>query len=175
MTKPSHTQADVNDLLTRICRALDEKKAEGLRVLAVGQLSSITDYLVIATGTSEPHLRALRVELEKVLDAAKVRILGMDTNQGSGWLIVDAFDVMVHLFTPAMRTHYALENLWKDAVEVSVPALLTPAAAVVVRAKRPAAIKTAKAKAAKPQARAKKTRAASAAKPAPRRRPAKKA
>ena len=111
-------------LVKLICRALDAKKAEDLRVLDVSAQSSITDFLVLANGTSEPHLRALRVELEKVLDTAKVRIVGIDTDRGSGWLVVDAFEAMVHIFTPAMRAHYRLENLWKDATELSVPKLL---------------------------------------------------
>ena len=115
-------------LVKLICRALDAKKAEDLRVLDVSAQSSITDFLVLATGTSEPHLRALRIELEKVLDAAKVRIVGIDTDRGSGWLVVDAFDAMVHVFSPAMRAHYRLENLWKDATELSVPKLLADAA-----------------------------------------------
>ena len=106
------------------CGALDEKKAEDLRVLDVSEQSSITDYLVLATGTSEPHLRALRVELEKVLDAAKVHIVGMEVSPESGWIVVDAFDVMVHLFAPDRRAHYGLENLWKDAKEISVSKLL---------------------------------------------------
>ena len=115
-------------LVKLICRALDAKKAEDLRVLDVSAQSSITDFLVLATGTSEPHLRALRIELEKVLDAAKVRIVGIDTDRGSGWLVVDAFDAMVHVFSPAMRAHYRLENLWEDATELSVPKLLADAA-----------------------------------------------
>ena len=115
-------------LVKLICRALDAKKAEDLRVLDVSAQSSITDFLVLANGTSEPHLRALRIELEKVLDAAKMRIVGIDTERGSGWLVVDAFDAMVHIFSPAMRAHYRLENLWKDATELSVPKLLADAA-----------------------------------------------
>jgi ribosome-associated protein len=113
------------ELLRMLCKALDEKKAEDLRVLRVNEQSSITDYLVLATGTSDPHLRALRVELEKVIDSAKVRIVGMDTSQGSGWLVIDAFDIMVHVFTPETREKYALENLWKDAEDVDVASLLT--------------------------------------------------
>ncbi|HRI80825.1 MAG TPA: ribosome silencing factor [Opitutaceae bacterium] len=116
------------ELVKLCCRALDEKKAEDLRVLDVREQSSITDYLVVATGTSETHLRALRVELEKVIDATGTRIVGMETAQESGWLVVDAFDVMLHLFLPESRRKYRLENLWKDAVEVSVPGLLAPPA-----------------------------------------------
>jgi ribosome-associated protein len=111
-------------LVKLCCGLLDEKKAEDVRVLDVSAQSSITDYLVLATGTSETHLRALRVELEKVLDAAQTHIVGIETAHESGWTVVDAFDVMVHLFTPDNRAKYRLENLWKDAVEVSVARLL---------------------------------------------------
>jgi len=112
--KPAHR------LLELIVRALDAKKAGDLRVLEVGQLSSITDYLVLATGTSEPHLRALRIEVERVLDEQKTRILGVDTTKSSGWTVVDAFEIMVHLFTPENRDKYRLELLWKDASEVEI-------------------------------------------------------
>jgi len=114
-------------LLRLIVRSLDDKKAEDLRVLDVRAKSSITDYLVLATGTSEPHLRALRVELEMALDGAKEPIVGMESVQGSGWTVFDAFDIMVHLFTAENRAKYRLELLWKDAVEVAVAALLPPA------------------------------------------------
>lgn len=122
--------------LVKLCwRALDEKKALDLRVLDVSAQSSITDYLILATGTSEPHLRALRVELEKAIDASHHPIVGMETAQESGWIVIDVFDVMVHLFTAGARAKYGLENLWKDAVSVSVPKLLSAPA----KARKPAA------------------------------------
>lgn len=111
-------------LLKLIVAALDAKKAEDLRVLDVSKLSSITDYLVLATGSSEPHMRALRIELERVLDAEKARILGVDTTKGSGWTVVDAFEIMIHVFTPENRDKYRMESLWRDATEVSVAKLL---------------------------------------------------
>jgi len=126
-------------LLKLVCRALDDKKAEDIRVLSVKDQSSITDYLVIATGTSDPHLRALRVELEKIIDAERVNILGMDTSEGSGWIVIDAFDIMIHVFTPETREKYALENLWKDAEDVTVDELTKPAATPKPRKKAAAA------------------------------------
>ena len=125
-TKTSKTASKTQPstkLLKLIVAALDDKKAEDLRVLDVGKLSSITDYLVLATGNSEPHLRALRVELERVLDEQKARILGVDTSKGSGWIVVDAFEVMIHLFTPENRHKYRMELLWKDATELVLPKL----------------------------------------------------
>ena len=111
-------------LVKALCRALDAKKAEDMRVLDVSAHSSITDYLVLATGTSEPHLRALRIEIDRVFDDTGTRQVGAETIQESGWIVVDAFDVMVHLFTAPVRERFQLENLWRDAVEVSVPKLI---------------------------------------------------
>lgn len=156
------------ELAKRCCRVLDEKKAAALTVLDVSEQSSITDFLVIATATSEPHLRALRVELEKVLDAAGARIVGMEAAQESGWMVVDAFDVMVHLFLPEPRERYGLERLWRDATEISVAKLLQVAPAP--KPKRPAKAPAKPAKAAK----AAKAPKAAKAKPAPAKRAAKK-
>ncbi len=111
-------------LLVDVVRALDAKKVDDLQVLHVGELSSITDYLVLGNATSQPHLRALRVELEKVIDAQGAPILGMDVGQESGWTVVDAFDVMIHLFTPENRAKYRLELLWRDAQTVPLSALV---------------------------------------------------
>lgn len=119
-----NAESSIPPLLRSICRALDDKKAGDLCVLRVSEQSSITDYLVLATGTSDPHLRALRVELEKVIDASGAPILGMDAEQGSGWFVIDGFDIMIHVFTPENRSKYSLEKLWRDAEELPVADLL---------------------------------------------------
>jgi len=111
-------------LLKPIVMALDSKKAEDMRVLDVSKQSSITDYLVLATATSEPHMRALRIEIERVLDETGANVLGVDTTKGSGWTVVDTFEVMIHLFTPENREKYRLELLWRDATDVSLSSLL---------------------------------------------------
>ena len=130
------------ELVRKCTRALDDKKAGDLRVLDVHEQSSITDYLILATGTSDPHLRALRVEAEKVLDAAGAHIVGMDAQRESGWMVIDAFDVMIHLFTEQTRANYSLEKLWKDAKEVDVATLLAePKPAKKAVAKKKTAVK----------------------------------
>jgi ribosome-associated protein len=133
--------------LARAChRILDDKKAGDIRVLDVSAQSSITDYLIIATATSEPHLRALRIELEKVIDAAQERIVGIERGQESGWEVIDAFDVMVHVFMGEVRERYGLERLWRDAAEVPAAALQDkpakkPRRAAVSRPRKAAAAK----------------------------------
>lgn len=111
---------DAFELVKACCRVLDDKKAGELTVLDVSEQSSITDYLVVATATSEPHLRALRIELERLLDEQQVHLVGKEIVQESGWVVIDAFDVMVHLFLAEQREHYGLERLWRDAKEVNV-------------------------------------------------------
>ena len=145
------------ELVQLCCRVLDDKKAGDLTVLDVSAQSSITDYLIIATATSEPHLRALRNELEKSLDAGNVRIVGIERAQESGWMVIDAFDVMVHLFLGDVRERYGLERLWRDATEVSVAEVLQlPKAKAPAKKKSKAAAPKAKAKAkVKPKAKAK--------------------
>lgn len=100
--------------------ALEDKKAEKIRVLDVSSQSSITDFLVLATGTSEPHVKALKSALDATLKESGVELIGQDRELGSGWLVVDAFDFMVHLQTEEMREFYRLEQLWKDAREVEL-------------------------------------------------------
>lgn len=130
------TKTTALDLVKLCYRVLDEKKAGDIVVLDVSEQSSITDFMILATATSEPHLRALRVELEKALDAGDVHLVGMETAQESGWMVIDAFDVMIHLFLAEPRERYGLERLWRDATEVSA-AKLVAAPAKKPRAKAP--------------------------------------
>ena len=122
--KLSAAAAETRELLKRCCAGLLEKKAEEVYVLNVSAQSSITDYLVIATGTSEPHRRALRIELERILDETHTHIVGVETTEESGWTVVDAFDLMIHIFSPEQRARYKLENLWRDSEEVPLARLL---------------------------------------------------
>ena len=148
------TPDSIFTLVQQMVRALADKKAGDLRVLKVSGKSTITDYLVLATGTSDPHLRALRIEVERVLDAVKHPICGMEVGgYGSGWTVVDAYQIMAHIFTPEQRGNYALERLWKDAETINIaklieepkPVKIAPAP-VVKAAANPVSKKVAKAK-----------------------------
>lgn len=94
--------------------ALDQKKAEHLHVLQVGDISSITEYFIIATGTSNPHLRALSQTVADSLESSGQEAVVSGAGDKSGWVVVDAFDFMVHIFTEEMREFFNLEGLWKD-------------------------------------------------------------
>ncbi|MDA9846134.1 ribosome silencing factor [bacterium] len=118
------TAIEVPPVIAELVQGLSDKKTEDIKVLAVGEQSTITDFLILGTGMAGPHLRALRVELEKVLDAANAPIAGVDFGEDSGWIVFDAYQVMIHLFLPEQRGIYQLEKLWGDAVELDVSSMI---------------------------------------------------
>ena len=103
--------------LALLCREYaDNKKAENIMVLDVRKLSSVTDFFVIASGTSEPHLRAIVEEIRgklKGLHEAEPR--AMDGKVTGAWVVLDYFDVIVHVMRADVRERYDLESLWGDA------------------------------------------------------------
>jgi len=107
--------SELRNNLRTACEALLDKKAMDLKLLYFGNTSPLTDCFIIATGTSDPHLKALRDNLEKTLKDHKIELFSRDRFQPSGWLILDAIDFVVHLFSKEQRENYALEDLWKDA------------------------------------------------------------
>lgn len=108
--------------LALLCRELaDNRKAENLVVLDVRKTSSITDYFVLASGTSEPHLRAISEEIMDKLQAEHgLKPRAMDGSLAGGWLVLDFFDVIVHIMRADVRAHYDLEGLWGDAPRVRI-------------------------------------------------------
>lgn len=102
------------------CRELaDDKKAENLVILDLRKLSTVADYFVIASGTSEPHLRAIVDEIEeKIRDEAGLRPRATDGTVKTNWVVLDYFDVVVHVMRPEVREFYDLEGLWNDAPRV---------------------------------------------------------
>src|SRR6266481_2665137 len=106
--------------LALLCRELaDNKKAENTVILDVRELSSVTDYFVLASGTSEPHLRAIVDELtEKLLQEHDLRPRAVDGTFPAAWVVLDFFDVIVHIMRQDVRDRYDLETLWGDAPRV---------------------------------------------------------
>ena len=106
--------------LALLCRDFaDNKKAENIVILDVRKLSSVTDYFVIASGTSEPHLRAIVDEItEKLREEHGLRTIRTDGTVRGAWVVLDFFDVIVHVMRQDAREHYDLESLWGDAKRV---------------------------------------------------------
>ena len=103
--------------LARLCREFaDNKKAENIVILDVRKLSSVTDFFVIASGTSEPHLRAIVEEITgRLREEHGVRARAVDGTVHGAWVVLDYFDVIVHVMRQDIRERYDLEGLWGDA------------------------------------------------------------
>ncbi len=98
----------------------DNRKAENITILDIAELSSITDFFVIASGTSEPHLRAIKREVtDKLKEGFGIAPTAVDGTDNTEWQVLDFFDVIVHIMTPEARETYDLEGLWKDAPRVT--------------------------------------------------------
>jgi len=106
--------------LALLCRELaDNKKAEDIVILDVRKLSSVTDYFVIAAGTSEPHLRAIVDETtDRLREDYGLRPKAIDGTLRAAWIVLDYFDVIVHVMRQDVRERYDLETLWGDAPRV---------------------------------------------------------
>ena len=100
-------------LLEAVTNALDDGKAEDIKVLDVRKLTSIADFMVVATGRSSRQVKALADRVEDAARKKKVRPLGTEGQQSSEWVLVDLGDVIVHVMQPEPRAHYQLEKLWE--------------------------------------------------------------
>lgn len=95
-----------------VVTALDDLKGVDITTIDVRDKTSVTDTLVIASGTSERHVRSLADRVLENVRAAGVRPLGVEGEKGGEWLLLDLGDVVVHVMLPAKRDFYNLEKLW---------------------------------------------------------------
>jgi len=103
-----------------VVKALEDVKAEDISVIDVRERTSVTDFMVLASGTSNRHVRSLA---ESVVTEAKekgVRTAGVEGGNASDWILVDLGDVVVHVMMPATREFYDLERFWRDAPGLGV-------------------------------------------------------
>lgn len=94
------------------CTALDELKGQDIVCLDVGEMTSIADYMVVATGTSTRHVKALADEVVRHCKEAGVTVKSMEGAQQAEWVLLDLGDVIVHVMQGATRKLYDLESLW---------------------------------------------------------------
>lgn len=120
--KNPEPQIDPEESLARLCaEAALDKKAENVVILDMRGISSFTDFFVIASGTSEPQLKAIAGSIrEKVREATGLRPTAEDGFPVSQWVIIDYGSVIVHVFHAEKRGVYALESLWNDARRIEI-------------------------------------------------------
>ncbi|HEY2799600.1 MAG TPA: ribosome silencing factor [Chthoniobacterales bacterium] len=98
-----------------------DKKAEAIVVLDLREISTFTDFFVLCSGTSEPHLKAIAGEIEtRLREDDQVRPTAVDGFPASQWIVIDYLQVIVHVFHRDKREFYSLEDLWSDAPRLTI-------------------------------------------------------
>lgn len=108
-------------LAIEMARALDSKKAQNIRIFDVRGLSSVTEFYIVATGTSAPHLNSLVEETRSHLKKLGVTLYRTSGEPDSGWVVADYVHAVVHVFSTEARDYYAIEKLWTTAKEIPLP------------------------------------------------------
>ena len=118
---------DSKALAIEIAKILDKKKAHDVRVLKVESLTVLTDYFVIASGTSTTQVASLADEVEFELSQKGLEPYSTEGYDSKNWVLLDYSNVIVHVFVPNTRTYYDLEHLWADE-PIDISEYLTPTA-----------------------------------------------
>ena len=103
-----------------VTKALDSKKGLDIKLLRIDKVSSLADYFLICTGTSNTHVRTLCDYAEHTLEQLGEPMLGREGHRGNSWELLDFGAIVVHVFTQEAREFYSLERLWADAEQISI-------------------------------------------------------
>lgn len=101
-------------------KAISSKKGLNIKLIEIGDISSLADYMVIATGTSSTHVKAIVDEVEYQLDEAGISVSHIEGYRSNSWILLDYVDVIVHIFSDEAREFYDLERLWQDGKEIDI-------------------------------------------------------
>lgn len=115
--RTGHSQITL-DFVVEAARLLRDLHGENVVAFDVRGMSQLTDYIIIASGTSDRQIRAAGRHLEELAETFGLERLGSERDESATWLVLDFISVMVHLFEPARRAHYDLEMLWGDAPRI---------------------------------------------------------
>lgn len=108
-----------------VTKALDSKKGQDIKLLKIDKVSSLADYFLICTGTSNTHVKTLCDFAEYTLEQLGEPLLGREGHRGNSWELLDYGSIVVHVFTEEARQFYSLERLWADAEQVDISTIVT--------------------------------------------------
>ena len=103
--------------------ALEDRKAEDVKVIDIREISPIADYFIIANGTNQNQIQAMRDAADETLYKAGLTVKQVEGNQNSTWILMDYGDIIIHIFSKEDRLFYDLERVWRDGKEIDVKEL----------------------------------------------------
>ena len=114
------------EIAIAVTKALDEKKGIDIKLLKIDRVSSLADYFLICTGTSNTHVKTLCDFAEYTLTEMGEPMLGREGHRGNAWELLDFGTIVVHVFTEEARKFYDLERLWADAEQIDISDIVIP-------------------------------------------------
>jgi ribosome-associated protein len=120
MKSNEEADLDIKKLALDIAGYIDDKKGRDIQILDVSHLSSIADYFVIATGTSNTHISAIADGVVEELREKDILLSHREGRRGGNWILLDYLDVVVHVLTTAEREFYDIERIWSDAEKLEL-------------------------------------------------------
>ena len=114
------------EVALQVTKALDEKKGMNIKLLKIDRISTLAEYFLICTGTSNTHVKTLCDYAEYAMDQMEEPLLGREGHRGNSWELLDYGAVVIHVFTEEAREFYNLERLWADAEVVDLSTILLP-------------------------------------------------
>ena len=100
--------------------AMEDKKAEDIRIIEIGEISTIADYFIIANGTNSSQVQALVDGVDEALSKEGFEPQRIEGNRSSNWILMDYGDIVIHVFSKEDRLFYDLERIWRDGKTLSV-------------------------------------------------------
>jgi ribosome-associated protein len=114
---PNFTRANS---LNIIKNALEDMKSQDMMVLDVKEITSVTDYMIIVSGTSTQHLRSIANHVQSEAKKHEISVIGSEGEDSAEWILLDFGNVIVHAMLPEIRSYYELEKLWSvESIEVA--------------------------------------------------------
>ena len=114
------------EVAIHVTKALDEKKGRDIKLIRISDVSSLADYFLICTATSNTHVKTLCDYAEFAMEQLGEPMLGREGHRGNTWELLDYGSVVVHVFTEEARQFYNLERIWADGENVDLTGVLLP-------------------------------------------------
>lgn len=116
-------QMESKEMAKLVIAALEDKKAEDIKVIDISEVSVIADYFIIANGTNRSQIQAMSDNVEETLGKAGVHAKQIEGYQNANWVLLDFNDVIVHIFDKENRLFYDLERIWRDGKMIDAETL----------------------------------------------------
>lgn len=117
-SKSEQSQEELRSFAIEAARLLHDRKCEDVLLLDVRDLSQVTDYVLVASGTSDRQMKSVADQLEDLGDEHNSPCFRSNKDTGVTWIVIDFIELVAHLFEPNQRDYYDLETLWSDAAHV---------------------------------------------------------